>query len=114
MTRNKWILMIVLSFFMGWGISRWMPAPLEGMAVTFSNTGEIQMQSIQLEFGNADSQSNLLALRVEPGQTRTLLLNHQPGLGFNVRIQYADGSTQEFCALRGDDRTHPTIALGKS
>lgn len=73
-----------------------------GMQVSFRNDSNVLIQSIKLDFGNANGQSSLLTLRIAPGETRPMLLNHQPGMGFNVKVNYADGRQQSFCALKGD------------
>lgn len=83
----------------------------EGMRVDFSNVSDTPIESIRLDFGNADGQSSLLALRIAPGDQRALLLNQEPGMGFNVRVKYAGGRTQEFCALKGDERRQVKIDL---
>ncbi|MBP0047356.1 hypothetical protein H9C73_01290 [Marinobacterium sp. AK62] len=85
--------------------------PVLGMEVTFHNVSTQMIESIQLDFGSAASQSRIQAFRLPPGESRTLALNHTPGMGFNVQILYRDGRKQEFCALRGDDRTQPELPL---
>ncbi|MCV6590352.1 MAG: hypothetical protein OIF57_15210 [Marinobacterium sp.] len=86
------------------------PAPA-GMQIDFQNHAQQMVQAIQLDFGNADSQSSIRILRIAPGETRAVLLNHQPGMGFNVKVSYADGSQQEFCALKGDSEWHRVLPL---
>ncbi|MCW8885697.1 MAG: hypothetical protein OQK12_10660 [Motiliproteus sp.] len=83
----------------------------KGMSVTFHNSSEQMIESIKLDFGSADTQSSIRALRIPPGQERTLLLNHQPGMGFNVQVNYKGGMEQSFCALRGDKEKDPVIDL---
>ncbi len=82
-----------------------------GMEVSFHNVSNAMIQSIKLDFGNPDGQSSLLTLRIPPGEERVLLLNHEPGMGFNVRVNYVGGITQEFCALKGDERRQVRLDL---
>lgn len=85
--------------------------PDNGLYVTFKNTDTIAIESIQLNFGNAIGQSDLLTLRLPPGEARLLHLNHEPGMGFNVKVRYADGQQQEFCAGQADDKRKQTLLL---
>lgn len=82
-----------------------------GMQISFRNDSDVMIQSIKLDFGNANGQSSLLTLRIAPGETRPMLLNHQPGMGFNVKVNYADGRQQSFCALKGDPARERTLPL---
>lgn len=100
-------LALALTLLLGGLAGAWLDRALaepRGMEVTFNNTSDSMINSIKLDFGNADGQSSLLALRIPSGGERTLLLNHEPGMGFNVRVSYSGGHIQEFCALKGDDR----------
>ena len=82
-----------------------------GLAVTFENASDTAITSIKLDFGNVNTQSSIQSFRINSGETRTLLLNHPAGAGFNVKVSYADGRVREFCALKGDERTQPKILL---
>lgn len=101
---------VLLALATGWMIGR-VTHPVLGLEVGFHNASELMIESVQLDFGSADTQSRIQAFRIAPGETRTLALNHAPGMGFNVQVSYSDGRKQEFCALRGDDRAQPTLAL---
>jgi len=90
---------------------RWLITDSYGMTVTFHNSSTLLIESINLDFGNNNSQSTIRAFRIPAGQERVLLLNHEPGLGFNVEVNYKGGIKQSFCALRGDEQTDPTIYL---
>ncbi len=89
----------------------WYGSASPGMEVTFHNSSEQMVESIQLDFGSADTQSRIQAFRIPAGEERILLLNHQPGMGFNVQVNYRDGNKQTFCALHGDDQRRPVIYL---
>ncbi|WP_143089500.1 hypothetical protein [Marinospirillum celere] len=81
------------------------------MRVEFVNTTDVMLNSLQLDFGNAQGQTSLLSLRLAPGERRTLLLNHEPGAGFNVVARYADGVEQDFCANRGEQGQQQEVIL---
>lgn len=105
-----WILMVVLSLPAGFLLSG-IFNPTQGLAVTFHNNSEVMIESIKLDFGSSDTQSRIQAFRIAPDQNRLLLLNHEPGMGFNVQVNYRNGRQQEFCALRGDEQSAPIIYL---
>ncbi|QEW07924.1 hypothetical protein [Nitrincola iocasae] len=102
---------LIIGLVMGSGLNHYLQQPSAGMYVTFENQDSVMIESIQLNFGNANGQSDLLTLRLAPGEQRLLLLNHDPGLGFNVSVRYAGGDSQEFCARQSDDQRQQTIAL---
>lgn len=104
------LLLPLVALVLGFAAAR-LSATAPGMAVTFHNASTTPIESIQLDFGSADTQSSILALRLVPDASRTLLLNHTPGLGFNVQVRYGDGRRQSFCALRGDKRQRVTLDL---
>lgn len=102
---------LIIGLFIGTSLNHYLKQPKAGMYVTFANQDSVMIESIQLNFGNANGQSDLLALRLAPGDERLLLLNHDPGLGFNVSVRYAGGDSQEFCARQADDDRIQVIAL---
>lgn len=101
---------VLLALAGGWLGGR-LTSPVQGMEVTFRNVSSEMIESIQLDFGSADTQSSIRTLRIAPGEARTLMLNHHPGMGFNVQVSYSSGRQQEFCALRGDERVRPVLEL---
>lgn len=101
---------VLLALFIGGAVGRF-TSPVTGLEVTFYNAGDFMIESISLDFGSADTQSSIQAFRIPPGKARTLVLNHAPGMGFNVQVNYPDGRKQEFCALRGDMQVKPRINL---
>ncbi|RBW48477.1 hypothetical protein [Marinobacter sp. F3R11] len=110
MRRRYFYLALVAALAVGWAMGR-NTAPVHGMEVTFHNRSEVPVESIKLDFGTADTQSSIQAFRLAPGRKRVLVLNHTPGAGFNVKVRYKGGATQEFCALRSDKQQRPTIEL---
>lgn len=108
--RRVLFLSVLLALAGGWMAGR-MTHPVLGLEVGFYNASEVMIESVQLDFGSADTQSSIQAFRIASGETRTLALNHGPGMGFNVQVNYGDGRQQEFCALRGDDRAQALLEL---
>ncbi|MBE0508408.1 MAG: hypothetical protein IBX50_17095 [Marinospirillum sp.] len=102
---------LLVSFMLGWWFSPAPGLPETAMQVEFENTTDQMITSLKLDFGHARGQSSLLALRLAPGEKRTLLLNHTPGAGFNVIVDYADGVQQDFCANRGEQGQHQKVIL---
>lgn len=113
--KKKWPRHPLVIFFAGF-LAAWLLLPSsrlpeKGMQVDFINTTEQGIDSLQLDFGHAQGQSSLLALRLAPGETRTLLLNHEPGAGFNVVVRFADGMKQDFCANQGEQGQRQQVIL---
>lgn len=75
------------------------------------NADSILIDSVQLEFGFDINQSTLLTLQLRPGESRSLVLNHPPGKGFNVEVRYSDGKVQTFCANRNMEQRHQQLTL---
>jgi hypothetical protein len=105
-----WVLITLVSLALGFLFSQMLHS-VQGLAVTFHNNSDVMIESIQLDFGSSDTQSRIQAFRIPAGQERSLLLNHEPGMGFNVLVKYRSGAQQEFCALRGDEQSAPVIYL---
>jgi len=83
----------------------------DGMQVVFHNGSDQLIQSIRLDFGHSNGQSSIQTFRIAGGDDRALLLNHEPGMGFNVVVTWVDGISQEFCALKGDESSSAIIPL---
>lgn len=108
-----WLPALLMGIFLG---SAWVyhfSQPNAGMSVTFKNDDSVMIDSIQLNFGNANGQSDLLTLRLAPGEERLMLLNHDPGLGFNVKVRYAGGDQQEFCTKQFEDKRVTKVSLNR-
>lgn len=115
MNRKQLLLCLSASLVAGFLLSSWFSSssslPEKTMSVEFVNTSEQMIDSLQLDFGHAQGQTSLLSLRLAPGERRILLLNHQPGAGFNVVARYADGVEQDFCANRGEQGQRQEVIL---
>ncbi len=83
---------------MTWGL---LPTPLAlpqtSMLLEIVNESSKIVPSVEIKHGNENSQETILALQIIPGETRTLTLNHQPGMGFNFTTRI-DGEEISFCA----------------
>lgn len=110
-SRRRWLVLCLGLGLLGAWLGGRLTAPVQGLEVGFQNRSAVMIESVRLDFGSADTQSSIQAFRIAPGETRTLVLNHRPGMGFNVQVNYSDGRTQAFCALRGDKRSTPVLAL---
>jgi len=106
---------LLIGILLGFLVSSWLDStenlPEASIRVDFVNSTEVMISSLQLDFGYAQGQSTLLTLRLAPGERRTLLLNHEPGAGFNVIAQYADGLKQDFCANQGEQGQRQEVIL---
>ena len=71
--------------------------PETSMLLEIVNESSKTVPSIEIKHGNQNSQETILALQIRPGETRTLTLNHQPGMGFNFTTRI-DGKEISFCA----------------
>lgn len=112
--RSNWRMYLpvfLLGVLLGHSLLQRPALPEQGMQVDFINTSDVAIESIQLDFGHAAGQSSLLLLRLPAGASRSLLLNHQPGAGFNLQVRYADGVQQEFCANRGVQGQYQQVRL---
>lgn len=103
----------ILAVASGFILSRLMiqPAPAGVLYVTFNNASQQGVQQIHINFGNADSQSDLRIFRLAAGEKRLVPLLHAPAQGFNVEVTYADGTQQAFCANRGQEGWHQQVIL---
>jgi len=71
--------------------------PQSSMLLEIVNESSKMVPSVEIKHGTENSQETILALQIIPGETRTLTLNHQPGMGFNFTTRI-DGEEITFCA----------------
>ncbi len=62
----------------------------------YNNTKEI-LPSVEIEHGGHGMQEKIMLIRLKPQERRTIVLNHKPGLGFNVAANYAHRKKSEIC-----------------
>lgn len=108
-----WLPALILGFIFGIAYNYLLDHHDSGMYVTFKNDDTVMIDSIQLNFGNSSGQSDLLSLRLAAGEERLMLLNHEPGMGFNVKVRYAGGEEQEFCAKQFDKKRVTQVSLSR-
>lgn len=71
--------------------------PAQLLSVQLVNESSRLIERIELQHGNANTQELISVMRLEPGQARTVGLNHQPAMGFSLTVHYADGEHFEMC-----------------
>jgi len=98
--RKQFFTIVVFSagVLLGWILlPKSLPLPKTSMLLEIVNESSKTIPSIEIKHGNENSQETILALQIIPGETRTLTLNHQPGMGFNFTT-HIDGEEISFCA----------------
>lgn len=103
--------LILVGFLLAWLLLPAAELPEKGMQVELVNKSDVMIDNIRLDFGYSQGQSSIQSLRLPAGETRTLLLNHEPGAGFNVQVRYADGLEQDFCANQGEQGQYQKVIL---
>lgn len=71
--------------------------PQTSMLLEIVNESANTIPTVEIQHGNQNSQETILVLQIIPGETRTLTLNHQPGMGFNFTTRI-DGEDITICA----------------
>lgn len=71
--------------------------PGRPLFVEISNMREQAIPLLKIEHGNDFSQEKILLTQLQPGETRIITLNHEPGKGYSVEAQLADGKKTEAC-----------------
>jgi len=73
------------------------------MYVELVNDTEEIIPSVEIEHGSVGLQEKIMVLRLKPKERRTLALNHKPGMGFNVAVNYANREKTEICAGKSEN-----------
>jgi len=98
--RSRATLMFLVGLLLGWLIFANHGEP-ETLIVTVHNDSPVLIEAIWFDFSHGHRQSSLYEGQIRSGESRLVALNHPPGAGFNMKVRYVDGITQEFCANRG-------------
>lgn len=67
----------------------------------FNSTNKL-IPSVIIEHGNDQLQEKITVVQLRAGEKRIIALNHQPGLGFNVQANYANGEMIEICGGKSE------------
>ncbi|MCB1755931.1 MAG: hypothetical protein KDJ38_10440 [Gammaproteobacteria bacterium] len=90
------LLFVLLSGYLLIQHSRQLELPDNAMVVELLNYRQTPIDLVEIKHGNNNTQETIVALQIQPGETRPLVINHQPGLGFNLTM-VADGEKTEVC-----------------
>lgn len=64
-----------------------------------NQSGDV-LPSVEIHYANVDTQQNTTLLQLAAGETRSVVLNHEPGLGYNIEARYPDGRVTSICGGR--------------
>ncbi len=77
--------------------------PMKPLYVELLNDTDVLIPSLIIEHGNAGLQEKISVVQLKPQEARIIALNHKPGMGFNVAVNYANGEKSEICAGKSKD-----------
>ena len=76
---------------------------MKPLFVELVNDTEDLIPSVILEHGKAGLQEKITIVQLKAKESRMIALNHNPGMGFNVAVNYANGEKTEICAGKSKD-----------
>ncbi len=106
MKKKNVMLLMVATFLIGLlASSFWyrLNYPMKPLFVEIVNNTETLIPSVIIEHGKIGLQEKISIVQLRPKEKRRIALNHNPGLGFNVKVNYPDGETTEVCAGKNKD-----------
>ncbi len=71
--------------------------PSRPVFVELVNATKQLIPSVIIEHGNYQLQEKISSVQLRAGEKRIIALNHEPGLGFNIKVNYANGEVTEIC-----------------
>lgn len=77
--------------------------PMKPLYVELYNETDSLVPSVIIEHGSDGLQEKITVVQLQPKETRVIALNHKPGMGFNVAVNYANGEKTEICAGKSKD-----------
>ncbi|MEE9325742.1 MAG: hypothetical protein V3U71_00500 [Cocleimonas sp.] len=77
--------------------------PIQPMYIELFNETEEVIPSIEIEHGGNALQEKIMVLRLKPNESRLLVLNHKPGMGFNIAVNYTNAEKTEICTGKNKD-----------
>jgi hypothetical protein len=85
--------------------------PSRPLFVEIENMRGETIPLLKIEHGNDLSQEKILLTQLRAGETRIITLNHEPGRGYSVEAQLADGKTVEACVGKTSARWVNEVAI---
>jgi len=79
------------------------PHPPGHLTVQLVNASGAQIPSVRIQYANPHLQDELLILGLAKDETRVVVLNHEPGLGYSITARLADDRELEICGGRAKD-----------
>ena len=76
--------------------------PIHPVFVEVENATDKLIPSVVIEHGNDQVQEKILIVQLRVGEKRIIALNHKPGLGFNIKVNYANGEVTEICGGKSE------------
>ena len=76
---------------------------MKPLYVEIVNASAQTIPSVIIEHGTVNLQEKIVMLQLKPNEERTIALNHLPGMGFNIAVNYANGEKTEICAGKNKD-----------
>ncbi|MCK5811159.1 MAG: hypothetical protein KAH00_08710 [Cocleimonas sp.] len=76
--------------------------PIHPVFVEVVNATHKLIPSVVIEHGNDQVQEKILIVQLRAGEKRIIALNHKPGLGFNIKVNYANGEVTEICGGKSE------------
>ena len=71
--------------------------PSRPVFVELVNATHTLIPSVIIQHGNHQLQEKISIVQLRAGEKRIIALNHEPGLGFNIKVNYANGEVTEIC-----------------
>lgn len=72
--------------------------PARPLYVELYNKTDTLIPSVVIEHGNLKLQERIQTFQLRPSERRIVMLNHQPGQGFNIEAHLTNGEKLAICA----------------
>ncbi len=100
------VIISIIIFIFGILVSSYWNAlqnPMKPLFVELVNDTDSLVPSVIIEHGNGNLQEKIMIVQLKSKETRVIALNHKPGMGFNVAVNYANGEKTEICGGKSKD-----------
>jgi len=103
--KHLWLATFGLLLFGILGTTFWhsLHNPMKPLYVELYNDTTESIPSVEIEHGSSGLQEKIMLLRLKPKERRVVALNHLPGMGFNVAVNYANKEKTEICGGKSKD-----------